>query len=63
MPDVYLSYYSSGSPAGDPAGVWECGYHDYQHLAKDYREFANGSPNDFFREESKAPERVLGLNG
>ncbi|ULQ54915.1 helix-turn-helix domain-containing protein [Flavihumibacter rivuli] len=41
----------------------ECGYHDYQHLAKDYREFANGSPNDFFREESKAPERVLGLNG
>ena len=39
-----------------------CGYHDYQHLAKDYKEFTNASPNLLFAAESKALERVLGLN-
>ena len=39
-----------------------CGYHDYQHLARDYKGFTNVSPNLLFAAESKALERVLGLN-
>ena len=39
-----------------------CGYHDYQHLVRDYKEFANTTPNLLFAEEYKAPERILGLN-
>jgi AraC-like DNA-binding protein len=38
-----------------------CGYCDYQHLVKDYKEFANATPNEFFNEERKAPGRMLGL--
>lgn len=37
------------------------GYYDYQHLVKDYKEFVNASPNQFFTEEEKAPGRMLGL--
>lgn len=39
-----------------------CHYHDYQHLAKDYKEFAGASPNKLFAAESDALERRLGLN-
>jgi len=39
-----------------------CGYHDYQHMVRDYKEFANTTPNMLFDEENKAPERMLGLN-
>lgn len=39
-----------------------CGYHDYQHMVRDYKEFANTTPNLLFDEEHKAPERMLGLN-
>jgi len=39
-----------------------CGYHDYQHMVRDYKEFANATPNMLFDEEHKAPERMLGLN-
>ena len=39
-----------------------CGYHDYQHMVRDYKEFANARPNKLFDEEHKAPERILGLN-
>jgi transcriptional regulator GlxA family with amidase domain len=39
----------------------EAGYNDYQHLVKDYKDFAQSTPNLLFSEESKAPERVLGL--
>ena len=39
----------------------ECGYFDYQHLVKDYKDFANATPNNFFSEERRAPGRVLGL--
>ena len=39
-----------------------CGYHDYQHMVRDYKEFANTTPNILFAEEYKAPERILGLN-
>ena len=40
----------------------DCGYHDYQHLVRDYKEFAYTTPNLLFTDESKALERVLGLN-
>jgi len=38
-----------------------CGYTDYQHLSKEYKEFANTTPVAFFSEEKRAPGRVLGL--
>jgi AraC-like DNA-binding protein len=39
-----------------------CGYHDYQHLVRDYKQFAYTTPNKLFADESKVLERVLGLN-
>lgn len=39
----------------------ECGYYDYQHLVKDYKEFTGFTPNDYHLLESQAPERILGL--
>ena len=39
----------------------ECGYHDYQHLAKAFREFAHASPNEILPAETMAPEHQLGL--
>ena len=39
----------------------ECGYYDYQHLVKDYKEFTGLTPNDYHLLESQAPERILGL--
>lgn len=36
------------------------GYHDYQHLAKDYREFTGYTPQQFFALDNQAPERVFG---
>jgi AraC-like DNA-binding protein len=41
--------------------AFECGYFDYQHLVKDYKEFTNHKPNDFHLIESNSPERRLGL--
>ncbi len=41
--------------------AFDCGYFDYQHLAKDYKEFTKNSPNDFHFIESNSPERRLGL--
>lgn len=38
-----------------------CGYHDYQHLIRDYKRFANDRPNSLFEAESQALERQLGL--
>ncbi|RFS24751.1 AraC family transcriptional regulator [Chitinophaga silvatica] len=37
-----------------------CGYHDYQHLTKDYKEFTGHTPVQFFEIDNKAPERALG---
>lgn len=39
-----------------------CGYHDYQHLVRDYKEFAHTTPNRLFSEEANTIERFLGLN-
>ncbi len=40
----------------------ECGYHDYQHLVKAYKDFTGLTPTAFHQLEEKAPERQLGLN-
>lgn len=37
-----------------------CGYHDYQHLAKDYLTFTGYTPQQFFLIDSQAPERAFG---
>jgi hypothetical protein len=39
----------------------ETGYHDYQHLSKDFIEFADTLPNSLIREEANSPDRYLGL--
>jgi AraC-like DNA-binding protein len=41
--------------------AFECGYVDYQHLVKDYKDFTNYTPNVFHLIESKSPESRLGL--
>jgi AraC-like DNA-binding protein len=38
-----------------------CGYTDYQHLVRDYKQFTNTTPNQFFMQERNSPGRVLGL--
>lgn len=39
-----------------------CGYHDYQHLAKDFQDLASVNPNAYFLEDStKAPETFFGV--
>lgn len=40
----------------------ECDYHDYQHLAKDYKDFTGLTPNAFHEIENNAPERSFGLS-
>jgi AraC-like DNA-binding protein len=41
----------------------QCGYYDYNHMVRDFREFAGISPPAYWQQEVKAPERlVLGLN-
>lgn len=37
-----------------------CGYHDYQHLVKDYKEFTSYTPPRFFAIDNQAPERAFG---
>lgn len=38
-----------------------CGYCDYQHLAKDYKEFAHLTPSSFLELEKTTTERFLGF--
>jgi AraC-like DNA-binding protein len=37
-----------------------CGYYDYQHLAKDYKEFTSQTPTDFHLLDNASPERKFG---
>jgi AraC-like DNA-binding protein len=39
----------------------ECGYYDYQHLVKDYKDFTGLTPSAFHLLEVNSPESVLGL--
>ncbi|MDQ4139648.1 MAG: helix-turn-helix domain-containing protein [Bacteroidota bacterium] len=39
----------------------ETGYHDYQHLVKDFTEFADVLPNNLIQEESRSPECYFGF--
>lgn len=38
-----------------------CGYHDYQHLVKDFQDFAGVTPVNYLVEDTQAPERLFGL--
>jgi AraC-like DNA-binding protein len=38
------------------------GYSDYQHLVKDFKQFAGESPNALIQKSNLNPERILGLN-
>jgi len=37
-----------------------CGYYDYQHLARDYKDLTGLTPNQFHAIDLKAPERLFG---
>lgn len=39
----------------------EAGYHDHQHLARDFRDFTRMSPSEFRQLELQAPERQFGF--
>lgn len=39
----------------------DAGYHDHQHLARDFREFTGLSPSAFRQLEMQAPERLFGF--
>lgn len=40
----------------------DLGYHDYQHLAKDFQDFASASPQTFMQQASRPLEKILGLS-
>lgn len=40
----------------------ECNYHDYQHMAKEFREFTDLTPPSLYQLEEKSPERSFGLS-
>ena len=40
----------------------QCGYHDYQHLVRDYKDFTALTPTAFFQTDNQAPERIFGLH-
>lgn len=40
----------------------QCGYYDYQHLVRDYKDFTGLTPTSFFQLDNQAPERTFGLH-
>lgn len=38
-----------------------CGYHDYQHLVKEYQAFTGKTPNEFHLLDATGPERQFGV--
>ena len=50
-----------------PATDWldvaiSCGYSDYQHMVKDFKQFTGVTPVAMLEAEAKCPEKVLGLH-
>lgn len=39
-----------------------CGYYDYQHMIKDFKEFSGLTPPSLYEVEANAPERCLGFS-
>jgi AraC-like DNA-binding protein len=39
----------------------ECGYYDYQHLVRDYKEFTGMTPATFYIQDTQSPERQFGI--
>jgi AraC-like DNA-binding protein len=37
------------------------GYYDYQHLVKDFKQFAGAAPHSLLEAQAKSPERILGI--
>jgi AraC-like DNA-binding protein len=40
----------------------QCGYHDYQHMVRDYKEFTGLAPTAYFQLDIQAPESIFGLH-
>jgi AraC-like DNA-binding protein len=61
----YRSYqYKEANPAGDWLSVAvRFGYSDYQHMAKDFKQFTGATPNAWMQEDGSSPERLLNLLG
>ena len=38
-----------------------CGDYDYQHMARDFREFTGLSPSRLLETQSTSPEEILGV--
>lgn len=50
--------------AAHPGVAWttvalECGYTDYQHMVRDFRQFTNATPDAWRREDDRSPENTL----
>ena len=39
----------------------DCGYYDYQHLIRDYKEFTGLTPTNFYLKDTQSPERKFGI--
>jgi AraC-like DNA-binding protein len=39
----------------------DCGYYDYQHLVRDYKEFTGMTPANFYEQDTQSPERKFGI--
>jgi transcriptional regulator GlxA family with amidase domain len=39
----------------------ETGYHDYQHLSKDFLEFSSVLPNELIQQETSSPDSYFGF--
>ena len=40
----------------------QTGYHDYQHLVKDFKQFSYATPHSLLLAQAQAPEKILGVS-
>jgi AraC-like DNA-binding protein len=50
----------------NPGSDWlsialDAGYYDYQHLVKDFKQFAKVTPHSLLEAQAHSPERILGI--